>query len=211
MKIPPVDLQKLAEAAAKFAKDHGEKVDAVLRRWRIDKPPPERAEELMTAVNFGDDASSSLNTLEPSRPSCGINFRDGGQIKAPLLDLTMKEKRPILHPIKMSKRPKPPAPPWRPVNVVVFLGDGTLDGSYKARLRVYDNHDGKTMETVVLRLGRAYLKYARTRFDVGDKTYFLDTKERGTAETLQFVRGHKRLVGTWRTKSACGGWCIAFR
>jgi hypothetical protein len=75
-------------------------------------------------------------------------------------------------------------------------------------VRVRGNAAGNTLETIVSRTrGEGDCVY---EMNAGEKVYYLDTKERGRVETLQFRRGRKRLIGTSRTEGAAGGWCVAF-
>jgi hypothetical protein len=211
----PINLVEFERQAATHAKETGEPLADVRRRWLLDelaaRQPMKRGPKNNRKSKAVSAASSGI-----SRHQCAS--ADGS------IDIVCAEQVPDRHsqlaaPRAAAKRPSAKqlsapsnrekvttAPMWRPVDVNRFYGDGTPLGSSQAHVLVADP------DTVILRVrGVGKFIYRLDRPSTGNKVYHLDTDERDREETLQFMRGRKRLFGTWRSRTNAGGWSIAFR
>jgi hypothetical protein len=208
-----LDLNKLEIDAAKYAREHGVPLKEVRLHWRLDDPTTlkrakrssqnGRKRKSTTIVSSAKSRGNHSAAVKPknkiaARQVPDPNLRQSG----PRSLAKMRPARKLSASVRSAKTSS--VPKWRPVEVQSFYGDGTSAETYKAQIVVAE------LDRVVLRVrGVGKFNYRSINLGAGDKIYHLDTDERGRAETLQFVRGRKRLFGTWRSRNSAGGWSIA--
>jgi hypothetical protein len=207
-----LDLQELEKQAARLAKETGEPLSAVRLRWRIDELMANQGGKRDRKNDRKGKTATVASTARVGRQrATAVDLRDGfvGQPapddKLRILEPRSHTKTPLAKraAVSSNRQKATAAPAWSSVEVKYFYADGTSLETYKARVLVADP------DTVVLRVrGKGKINYRLNKRDAGDRAYHLDTGELGRTETLQFMRGRKRLFGTWRTKSSAGGWSV---